>query len=392
MKIVTFSTLYPNAVQTRHGIFVETRLRHLIQHHPEISSRVIAPIPWFPLSGAIFGEYGKLKRIPQHEERHGITIDHPRYPVIPKIGMSIAPLLMALACLPAFRQLQREGYDFELIDSHYFYPDGVAAILIGRWLNRPVTMTARGTDLNLIPQYTLPRRQIQWAMRHANHMMTVCEALRLQALHLGAEPARITTLRNGVDLKLFTPPTDRAALRQRLSIQGQTILSVGHLIERKGHHLIIDAISKLKEATLLIAGDGELESELRLQVHRLNLHKRVIFLGGLTQLELKEYYGAVDALVLASSREGWANVLLESMACGTPVIATKIWGTPEVVNDSMVGMLVDRTPESLQAAIEKLPKFSQQRSAQIRAYAEQFGWDPTSVGQQIIFEKIVTGQ
>ncbi|MBW8066835.1 MAG: glycosyltransferase family 4 protein, partial [Ferrovum sp.] len=155
MRLLTFSSLYPNATKPHHGIFVETRLRQLLDTQP-VEARVMAPVPWFPFTHERFGDYARQARVPQREVRRGISIEHPRYPLIPKFGMNLAPWGMALACLPLLRAQIRHGQDFDLIDAHYFYPDGVAATLLGRWLKKPVLITARGSDLNLLPDYPIP--------------------------------------------------------------------------------------------------------------------------------------------------------------------------------------------------------------------------------------------
>ena len=126
INILTFSTLFPNLAQPVHGIFVENRLRHLVASG-NVTARVVAPVPWFPFQGERFGSYAAYAKVPAVEERHGLTIHHPRYPVIPKFGASLAPALMYMFMKPFIAELIRQGNDFDLIDSHYFYPDGVAA-------------------------------------------------------------------------------------------------------------------------------------------------------------------------------------------------------------------------------------------------------------------------
>jgi teichuronic acid biosynthesis glycosyltransferase TuaC len=387
MKILTFSTLYPNNIEEKHGVFVETRLRMLISQE-NVESIIVAPVPWFPLSLDYWPEYAKFKKIAKFEHRNGIDIYHPRYLVIPKIGMNLTPLFLALSSWVAIRKLRRAGIEFGVIDAHYFYPDGVAAIVLGKMLNIPVIITARGTDINLIPQYLLPRKMIQWAISKASHMITVCEALRQELIDLGAPADKVTTLRNGVDLDLFFPPEDFLGNRRTLNITRKTIITVGHLIERKGQDLIIEAIRNKPDVHLLIAGDGPEESSLRKLVEKWNLVNQVTFLGSLTQIELRKYYGACDAMVLASSREGWANVLLESMACGTPVIATNIWGTPEVVQNNKVGILITRTVGAISDGIDLILSKPPERE-KIRAYAEQFDWSTTSEGQYNIMRSLV---
>ena len=386
-KILTFTTLFPNALCPGHGIFVETRLRQLLQSG-RVQARVVAPVPWFPSENSRYGRYAAFARVPQEEERYGITILHPRYPLLPKMGMTLAPLVLAQAVKPVLKRMIRDGYEFDLLDAHYFYPDGVAAAILGRSLNKPVVITARGSDLNLLAQYRLPRRMIQWAARHAAGMITVSAALKEVLVDLGAASERIEVLRNGVDLQLFHPIA-RAERRAGLGLKGRTLLSVGNLIPLKGHDLAIRALTLLPGIELLIAGDGPEEENLRALAAQTGVAQRVRFLGSLPQLQLRDYYGAADALVLASSREGWANVLLESMACGTPVVATSVGGTPEVVAAPQAGVLMaERTPEALVRAVQSLFAHYPDNAA-TRRYAERFNWDDTTRGQLTLFERIV---
>ena len=396
LKLLTFSTLYPSAVMPSHGIFVETRLRHLIASG-QAESRVIAPVPWFPLQGERFGEYGKFAATPARESRHGLDITHPRFVRLPKVGMSSAPYTLAWTFLRAARQLQASGYDFDLIDAHYFYPDGVAAVMVARALDKPVVITARGTDINLIPQHAFPRKLILRAAHQADAMITVCEALKDELVALGADAAKVTALRNGVDLALFHP-AGRDEARAALGLAAEagtrrfTLASVGHLIERKGHELVIGALAELPDVDLLIAGTGPEEGALRRLAESLGVASRVRFLGALPQARLREVYVGVDALVLASSREGWANVLLEAMACGTPVAASQVWGTPEVVASPEAGELMpERTAAGVAEAVRRLRASPRDRAA-TRRYAERFSWDATTQGQLDLFHRILTAR
>ena len=199
MKILSFTTLYPNDQQPRHGVFVEQRLRKLSQEEG-VEIKVIAPIPWFPFQSEQFGGYAKYAQVPKKEKRFGIDIYHPRYFVIPKVGMLVTPFLLAIAMIPVIKNILDDGYDFDLIDAHYYYPDGIAAAIVCKIFNKPFTITARGTDINLIPIYKWPKKMILWAAKQANASITVCEALRQELISLGGDKDKILTLRNGVDL------------------------------------------------------------------------------------------------------------------------------------------------------------------------------------------------
>lgn len=390
VRVLLFSSLYPSAVRPIHGIFVETRLRELLKTG-QVQAKVVAPVPWFPFKGERFGDYGRFAATPRFEHRNGLDVHHTRYLLPPKVGMNLAPYTMALGALATVRQLQRDGFDFDLIDAHYYYPDGVAASLLARWLGKPLVITARGTDLNLIPQHAFPRKLILQAARYASASIGVCQALMDSLRELGGEPAKLHTLRNGVDLVRFVPES-RTQARDKLGLPhtGLLLLSVGHLIERKGHFVAIGALPLLPaEVHLLIAGDGPDRAALQRQAQQLGVAERVTFAGVVPQSELKWWYSAADALTLCSSREGWANVLLESMACGTPVLATNIWGTPEVVSTPDAGLLLrERTPVALAEAWTALMQHLPQRVA-TRRHAESFSWDSTTQGQLSLFRQIM---
>ncbi len=374
MKILVLSSLYPNDAQPRHGIFIEHRVAHLAAPGDEI--RVVAPVPWFPSAHAAFGRYAAFARAPQSAVRRGIAVTHPRYPVVPKVGMTMAPWLMAAALYPHIARLRRT-FDFDAIDSYYLYPDGVAAGLLARAFDRPYLMSALGTDVSLIPQHHATRAMILSAVGRAAAVTTVCGALRDELLLLGAAADRVCVVEHGVDLTLFRPPADRDALRRSLGIDGSAILSAGHLIDRKGHDLAIRAVADLPGVVLMIAGDGPRDGALRALAATLGVAERVRFLGHVDQPRLPDLYGAADIVVNAADREGIANVLLEALACGTPLVATPVWGSPEVVKVPQAGVLsADRSAAAIRDAIAHLLAALPDRAA-TRAYAERYDWRET---------------
>jgi len=377
-KVLALSSLYPSTALPQNGIFIEHRLRHLLASG-QVDLRVVSPVPWFPSTNARFGHYARLAAIPAREERFGIPVAYPRFPTIPKFGMTLAPTLMAAALYPKLRRMLASGdFAFDVLDSYYIYPDGVAAVWLGRMLKRPVIISALGTDINLIPRYRLARRMIQWAAHHAAGITTVCQALKDGMVDLGVPAERIRVVLHGVDLDLFRPPADREALRARLGLTHPTLLSVGHLIERKGHHFAVEALAELPEMDLVLAGYGPEEAALRRLAARLGVTERVRFLGFVDQAALRDWYGAADCLVLASSREGIANVILEALACGTPVAATRVWGAPEVIDNPAAGVLIEeRSGRGVASGVRHLLGLPQDRAA-TRRQAERFRWEHTT--------------
>lgn len=387
IELLTFSTLFPDNIRKNHGIFVENRLRHLLATG-QARSTVLAPVPWSPLRGARFGDWGRLVDVAGREDRNGLTIHHPRYPVIPKMGMSVAPALLYQASLRALRRLMAEGLRFDLIDAHYVYPDGVAAVRLGQTLGKPVVITARGSDVTQLPDYVSPRRQIKAALAAADGLIGVSSALCERMIELGADASKVMALRNGIDTSVFHPVA-REEARAALKLTRPTLISVGLLIERKGHNRTIMAMQDLPDYELLILGEGPERGALERLIATLGLHDRVRLLGARPHADLPAYYGAADAMVLASSREGWANVLLESMACGTPVVASNIPGNPEVVQEPAAGLVVeDNSPAGIVVGVRQLFANLPDRRA-TRAYAERFSWDATSAGQLAIFRRIL---
>lgn len=387
IRLLTFTTLFPNGGNPNHGVFVANRLAHLVASG-EAESTVVAPVPYLPSFARRFSRWRRFGSVERGENRDGLAVHHPRYVVIPKLGMSLAPLLLYRASVRFVERLIASGLQFDAIDAHYLYPDGVAAVLLGKRFNRPVVLTARGSDVSQLPGYAIPRRLIRWAMSEADGLIAVSSALREAMLELGASPEKVTVLRNGVDTGAFRP-LDRETARRNLGLTRPTLLSVGLLIERKGHHRTIEAMRLLPEFDLLIAGEGPDRKRLEALIARLGLADRVRLLGARPHRELPSLYSAADAMVLASSREGWANVLLESMACSTPVVASDIWGNPEVVQSPEAGLIFrPNTPEGVAAGVRRLFEHLPERSA-TRAYAERFSWDETTAGQLALFRRVL---
>ncbi len=384
MRVLTFTSLYPRPEAPEWGVFVETRLAKLLEQ-PGVRGRVVVPVPWFPFRSKRFGRFAAAARTPLRARRRGIDVRYVRYPTLPLLTRWIDPFLMALGALGTLRTLRDDG-DLDVIDAHFFYPDGVAAVVLGALLRRPVVITGRGTDLNHLPRRLGPRLLIRWAAARAAGIITVCRALARDLAAIGVPETSVTVLRNGVDLDVFRPFGDRASLRADLGVDAPLLLSVGHLIDRKGHDLVVRALDGIPGAHLAIAGRGPRERALRALVGRLGVSDRVRFLGALPQDELARWYAAADVLVLASSREGWANVLLEAMACGTPVVATDVGGTREALAGGPGILLTERSPQAIAEGVKALLARPELRR-QATAHARRFTWDAVGIGVREVLER-----
>jgi glycosyltransferase involved in cell wall biosynthesis len=386
LSLLTVTTLFPNPAQPAHGMFVATRLKYLLASNVA-TAEVVAPVAWVP-PGISYPGFENIQRVPAQRAEDNLRIYHPRYLVVPKVGMTLTPYALYRTLKQSIVRLLEAGKRFDMIDAHYFYPDGVAAVRIAQEFNIPICVTARGTDLNFIPRYPKPRAMIIDAAMKADGLITVCQALKDSLLDMLPVPKDVRVLRNGVDLERFRL-CDRIAARKLLDCHRRTLVSVGLLIERKGHHLVIEALQSLPDTDLLIVGEGPERGALQQLAKSLGVANRVRFLGLIEHAQLGQIYNAADALVLASSREGWANVLLEAMACGTPVVATAVWGTPEVVAQAEAGVLMtERSATGVAEGVKRLfAKLPDREST--RRYAEKFSWQATTTGQLELFHQIL---
>ena len=387
LRVLTFTTLYPNEAMPTFAMFVEQRLRHLVASG-EVDARVIAPVPWFPFKSDRFGSYGRFARTPRQETRRGLTVSHPRYLIVPKIGMMMTPKTLYQAGSREIERLITGGFDFDLIDAHYLYPDGVSAAMLARKFNKPLVLTARGTDVNVIARMPGPGRMVMEAIKMADAVITVSSALRDALIGLGAEASKITVIRNGVDTTLFYE-TEREETRRKFGLTGRVLASVGNLVSLKGHDLVIRALAGLPDTSLIIAGGGKLRADLERLAKEIGVSERVRFLGAVPQSALPKIYSAADALILASSHEGLPNVIMEAIACGTPVIATKVGGIPEVITSREAGILLDeRSDKAIAEAVRELWASPPDRSA-ARALVQKFQWSETTAAQLKLFREIL---
>jgi teichuronic acid biosynthesis glycosyltransferase TuaC len=392
LRILTVSSLFPSRARPRHGIFVETRLHHIVQAYT-IDARVVAPVPWFPFRSPRFGRYAAFADTPERELRceGRVQVVYPRYLMLPRLGVRWQPDAMAHSICAATSAWRTSGWCPDLIDAHYLYPDGVAGALLARRLGLPLVLTARGSDVNVIANLSAPRRRILGACQQADRIVTVSDGLRSSLVDLGVDAAKIVTLRNGVDADLFRPH-DPTYLRQRLGLPDLPILaSVGNLVPEKDQSLALRALRELPEYQLVVVGDGPLRKELVALARTLGVERRVSFVQPMPQRELADLYSSAEALLLTSSREGWPNVVVESLACGTPVIAMDVGAAREMLQDPVAGrVLVERSGTAIAAAVRDLARSATDRKA-IRAHARHFDWESIARAQFELFAEAVDG-
>lgn len=375
--VAVLSSLFPTPDNPIAGVFVRERMFRVARRLP---LTVYAPRPWSPVDGLLRRwRPGFRVPAPQSVEDEGVPVHYPRFLSAPAVLKRWDGAAMARSLLRPLRRLQRDS-GLDLIDAHFGYPDGYAAVLLGERLGVPVTVTFRGTEARLARE-PWARRRLQATVRGAARVFTVSESLRALAIGLGAEEARTEVMANGVDTLRFRP-RDRLAARRRLGLEGsdQVLVTVGGLCERKGQHRVIELLPDLgpRVRYLLVggaSGEGDERGRLQRLAARLGVTDRVHFLGSRPPDELPDLYSAADVSVLASSNEGWANVLLESLACGVPVVATDVGGNREVIAGERLGRVVPLgDPRALREAIRQALATRWDSSA-LRRHALQHDWE-----------------
>ena len=378
MRILSIATLFPNPVKPSFGVFVGNQMRAVVARG-ETDLTMISPIgipPW-PLS--LREPYARLKTIPEVSDAVGLKVHYPRFTTIPRIGGDSNPGRIAGAILPLVRRLHEEK-PFDLVDAQFFFPDGPAAAIVARELGLPLTIKSRGADIHYWGQRPRALEQMQEAARQASGLLAVSQALRDDMIELGMPGERIDVHYTGLDRELFHP-VERGAARALVSAmpnlgiwsQGPLLVTPGALIERKGQRLVIEALTHLPEARLALAGSGEDMPQLEALARRLGVEDRVHFLGLVNHEVLPNLLCAADVLVLPSSSEGLANVWIEGLACGTPIVIPDIGGAGEVVKDSSAGRLVERNPESIAKAVAEILADPPSQS-DVAANVSRFSW------------------
>ncbi len=377
-KLIVFSSLFPSNKRPNAGVFIRERMFRVGQHMPVI---VVSPIPWFPLQSIINYWHPHFRPQPdRHEEQQGVHVYFPRFLSVPGLFKSWDGFFMALGSLPTLFKFRDH---FNIIDAHFAYPDGYAATLLGKWLKIPVTITLRGTE---VPLSKMPERKkrLLTALKNATRVFSVSDSLKQHVVSLGADNYKIRVIGNGIDVDNFYP-LDKSVARAELNLPGDAkiLVSVGGLVDRKGFHRVIEVlptlVAKYPELIYLIVGgdspEGNIRARLEQQVKTLKLEANVRFLGAYPSEQLKVPLSASDLFVLATANEGWANVFLEAMACGLPVITTEVGGNKEVINDPGLGIVVPfGDSESLLAALLQGLEADWDRPLIIQ-YARENSWD-----------------
>jgi teichuronic acid biosynthesis glycosyltransferase TuaC len=358
MHVATVTTFFPHAADRHRGVFVENLVRSMRRR---CQVDVIAPLPFAPPL-QVNAEWYRKSQIPRRENIDGIDVEHPRFLVIPKAELA-SGLTYAAGVLPALRRLRAADAGL-IVHAHCAYPDGVGVALAARRLGIPYVVTAHGSDINVYaPRKTL-RWQIRWALLGAAATIAVSRDLLAKVTSLlgdaGASARLVHIPCAGFDPEVFRP-RDRAAVRHALGLgpRGRLVVFVGQLVPIKGIDGLLEAWRLLSagghldaDDRLVIIGAGRCGPDLARQADVGGLAERVVFAGALPQPVVAQWVGAADLLCLPSDNEGTPNVIVEALASGVPVVASRVGGVPELITPESNGLLVPpRDPPALMRAI-----------------------------------------
>ena len=339
MRVSVVTKIFPSSLEPLSAPFNRQQVAELARR---CEVEVLAAVPYLPLAGKLsFPERAaRLSALPAYERVHGIDVTYVRQLYVPRVGLPVAVPLYLASLLPHRDRLRRA----DAVLASWAYPDGCATVLASRALGKPCVVKVHGTDVNVVLQSGAARKIAARILPLADAVVAVSRALARELICLGVPRERVHLVANGVDRALFFPRA-RAAVRRKLGVDedARIVLFAGRLEAQKGIHELLDAFERVRarvpRSLLVLAGDGEAGEEVRARVARWG-QDTTRLLGPTPHADIAEWMGACDVLALPSWAEGTPNVVLEALASGRPVVATRVGGIPDVLSDERAGILV----------------------------------------------------
>lgn len=370
--VLAFTSLFRTPHERVRAPFTGEFLRAL-QEFAAVS--LVCPIPWAPDVEWVRRrpEWSRFLEVPAHARVDGVDVHYVRYAMLPKVSGSIQAVMEAWAAYPAVRRIHQQR-PVDVINGRFIYPDGVAASIVGARLGIPVVLTALGTDIDVYSRERFKEPQIRWALNRAAHVTAVSPSLADRILELGTAPSKVSSSVNGIDLERFRPD-GRSLLRERCGLdpERKVLVTLARLSSEKGLVFLLDALGRLAASGrcdfhTVIIGDGPERRELEEQAARLGLNAALTFAGEIDHSEVPSWLRGADAFCLPSLREGTPNVVIEALATGVPVVATRVGGTPLLIGDHNGRLVPPGQADPLAQAIADV--ISRQ-------------WDPASIRRSV---------
>jgi glycosyltransferase involved in cell wall biosynthesis len=370
MRALVLTSLYPNAVHRVFGNFVHQRVLRIARIETVF---VVAPVRW---------RFRRSRPIPAEETLDGLKISHPRFFVIPGVLKWTDWLLMALSIWPRVARMARSCRP-DIVDAHWGYPDGVAAFFLSRMLRLPLVITVRGSDINVFLQERMRGAILRYVLRRAERIIAVSDSLKRSLIASGVPESQVIVVRNGIDTDVFVPANSKAARESLgLVVNDGLILCIGNLVSIKGQDILLAAFARMSndDVQLVLVGDGPERAHLEGIVSRFpgQVKSRVTFVGSQPHDRIPVWLSAADIVCIPSRNEGLPNVALEALACGRPVVASRVGGVEEVISSDELGATVeagnaDALALALDAALSKAWSVHALRTGALR-----FSWTETA--------------
>jgi teichuronic acid biosynthesis glycosyltransferase TuaC len=376
LRVLTLSTLFPDASRPNFGVFVE-RQTVALAARDGVEVTMVAPRGVPPGLG-LLPRYRALTRVPARETWEGLATHRPRFAAWPAMGGRHHAAALERALRPVLAPMRGK---VDVIDASFFFPDGPAAVALGRWLGVPVSIKARGADIHHWGRAPATAAQVLVAGQAADGMLAVSGAMRDDMVALGMPAERIAVHRTGIDHGRFRPVPKPLG-------RDPHIVSLGALIPRKGHDIVIEAVARLPGVRLTVVGEGPERARLQALIERLGVAERVTLAGAVAHADMPALLGGAHAMALASASEGLANAWVEALACGTPIVITDVGGAREVVTGSSAGRIVDRTADAFTAGLSAVLG---ERPAPdtVAAHAAGFSWEANAAALHAHLQALV---
>lgn len=374
MRILLITKVFPNAMNPGQAPFNRRQFAALSRY---CDIDVFATIPWFP-GASRFSKWSIADNAPREEVIEGLPVRHPRFLYLPKVAPYLNGPLYAASML---FELARHHPAPDVIVGSFAYPDGFAAVCLAELLGVPAVVKVHGSDIDVLSQQPAVRPALEWGLRRATRVVAVSKQLAEGVHALGVPRDRIDVVMNGVDRAMFRP-RDRGEARAALgrAADRRTLLYVGHLLRDKGALDAIAAFERVAAAhpdiDLVLVGSGADEQACRAAAERLG--DRVLLTGRQPHDQVARWVAACDALVLPSHHEGTPNVVIESIASGRRVVATRVGGIPDVLSSPELGELV--SPGDLPALSRAMVRaaYAPYDPERIAAISGCKGWDESA--------------
>ncbi len=384
-KVLILSKSYPNEVFDVLGLWVENLVRYSARF---CQPKVISPVPYCPPIPGMPEYYARLRGIPRRCLTNDIEVFHPRMLVGPGDSLySLESRTYYWASRRMAKRLRRD-FPFDLIHAHFTYPDGVAAVRLGKQFGVPVVITEHVPWGPWTYHNAFVRRESVRAVEECAFHIAVSGPVRESVARVVGAPEKLRVIPVGVDGTIFNRSEEGGQ-----PLLPNQLLFVGAIRPVKGVDILLRAVRLLadsgQDVSLVLVGESYFKSyqreydRLRQMVEDLRLGSRVNFVGKRRPPELVRSIQESAVLILPSRAESFGMVLVEALACGTPVVATRCGGPEDIVNEE-VGILVPpEDPAALAAGIAQvLDRRGDYDPAKLRAYAlERFGLE--SVGQRL---------